>query len=178
MTKLSTYLTLVPTLAIAAAAANAHDHAERHLFPIEIAAAEARAAERFEAADTNGDSLLSRAEFDAAPPHPRHFMPKGRGARDFHHGTLDDATFAQLDTDGSGELSQAELAPEHRAAARRAAMQTYLFSRLDLDGDGSITLAEMSARLETLRAADADADGLVTKEELRGHRLGASGVQG
>lgn len=74
-------------------------------------------------------------------------------------------TFEQLDTDGNGEISQAEM--ENMRAAR--------FSQADTDGDGKLTLEEMQAaggKRSAERAAerfaklDANGDNALSMDEL------------
>jgi len=70
---------------------------------------------------------------------------------------------ARLDTDGDGTVSEAE-----RAAARRERAEA-LHTRLDGDGDGKLTAAELEhapfRRFDPV-AADDNGDGVVSVEEL------------
>lgn len=53
------------------------------------------------------------------------------------------AAFAEADTDGSGNLTAAELA--NFEEIMRAKMAALHFARIDADGDGAVTLAELQA---------------------------------
>jgi len=81
--------------------------------------------------------------------------------------------FAELDTDGNGEISAEEL----------AAYQQARFDDIDADGDGSVTAEEMSAHMiasfaeaqeervakrveKLLERADANEDGTLSADEL------------
>lgn len=75
------------------------------------------------------------------------------------------ASFETLDTDGNGEITQAEMAAH--AASR--------FADADTDGDGMLSLEELSAKADERRAKriermlshrDADGDGMLSPEEL------------
>lgn len=79
--------------------------------------------------------------------------------------------FAELDADGDGALTRAELAAHH--AAR--------FARADADGDGKLSLEEMQvaarARADARAAAmlerlDTDGDGMLSAEEMPKPRHG------
>lgn len=84
-----------------------------------------------------------------------------------------EARFTQMDVDGDGQVTVAEL--EARAAAR--------FAETDTNGDGVLSKAEALAAAETREAKrlakrvekrfermDADKDGNLTKEEAQGRR--------
>lgn len=88
-----------------------------------------------------------------------------------HHGMR--PTFEELDADGDGRVTQAEL--QSRMQAR--------FESADADGDGKLSRAEMSARIEARQAErraqmlermfehrDEDGDGALTLEEMRRDR--------
>jgi hypothetical protein len=80
-------------------------------------------------------------------------------------------TFASMDTDGDGRVSEAE----HAAAARK------MFATMDANGDGSVTATEMEAArgkvsgrkavkgeltaAEKISAVDTNGDGLLSAEE-------------
>jgi len=108
----------------------------------------------FTALDADGDEALSRDEWE------------GYG----------EALFAELDTDKSGDLSEAEL--------------TKGFDRLDLDGDGTLSPDEVEAagldgngdgritlaewrNLRITPGFDANGDGKVSREEFRARRTGS-----
>ncbi|UPY39201.1 hypothetical protein [Sediminicoccus sp. KRV36] len=97
--------------------------------------------------------------------------------------------FATADADRSGGLSIEEFAtlrvrpanaptprPEH--AARMEQGRAAMFRALDADRNGQVTLVEIRPAVEArFRAADANGDGAVVREELpqRGHHRGHHG---
>ena len=89
--------------------------------PLDVEALQAEAAAAFEAADADGDGLVSATEFEALPAAKR----AARAQRKFE----------RLDADGDGSLSASEFPSR---AARLAA--------LDADGDGQVTRREMRRR--------------------------------
>lgn len=88
---------------------------------------------------------------------------------------MSDVTFEELDTDGNGELTKAEL------DARR----TERFARMDANGDGAVTRDEIEAHIASHAGANAermmqrfdkDEDGKLTEAEMqprkqRGERM-------
>lgn len=107
-----------------------------------------RIGEMIQAADADGDGVVTRAEFDAH-----------RAAR-----------FAEVDANGDGALSREEARAAAIARAVERAERNFdaRFERLDADGDGMIGAdAAMSGREGRLFAAlDANDDGAVTAEEI------------
>jgi Ca2+-binding EF-hand superfamily protein len=102
-------LALLAALGIASATAVAVAAPERH-----------GPRERLQAADTNGDGLISKAEAQAALP------------RLYRH-------FDQIDTNHDGQISPEELKAAHQQ--RRHAM----FDRMDANHDGMISRDEFNA---------------------------------
>jgi hypothetical protein len=101
--------------------------------------------DRFEAADTNKDGMLSRAEWDAMRADQKAKWAGKLGAR--HAGGWD-AFVAKADTNKDGAISKAEW----DAAGRKPEG----FTRMDLNNDGKITQAEMQEarnRMKVERAA-------------------------
>ena len=120
---------------------------------------------RMQEHDLDGDSLLSRAEFDA-----------------WHS-----ANFALMDANGDGltleDFQGAQLGPGPYGAghhARRAKMREQAdlrkksrFQLMDSDGDGVVTPSEHDAFTEhVFLEADADDDGYLTFQELKQHNRG------
>lgn len=79
---------------------------------------------------------------------------------------MSDISFETLDTDGNGELTQAEM-EAHRAAR---------FATLDADGDGAVTVEELEAHMATkagrnaarmMDRLDKDEDGKLTEAEMQ-----------
>jgi len=129
----------------------------------------ARLAEQFRRADSDGNGMLSRAEaeraapllarqFDAidadrdgqiSPEEIRAFRRAGRSerrAQGTQAGAKFEHYFARADTDGDGALSRAE-------AERGLPRVAKKFERIDRDGDGRLTREEMRAWLAARRAA-------------------------
>lgn len=99
---------LTATLAVAVfAQAAPHRHEGRMPMPTTRAELQARIAEQFKLADTNGDGVVTRAEFDARTAA---IKAKFEAKRAEHRA----AEFAVLDTNHDGSLSKAEfLTPPH-----------------------------------------------------------------
>lgn len=144
---------------------------------------QAAAEARFEAADKNGDGVLTKDESDAARAEMREKMEAHRG---------DPAErFAAADADGDGRLTldemkeaaakrMAEHGKEGDMPGRHADRMEKVFERADADGDGALTQDEMKAMGDKMKKRfsehkkrggffgrlDTDSDGQVTKAEL------------
>jgi len=158
--------------------------------PVSIEQAQARAEARFAQLDSNGDSVVSLAEFEAAKPMGMPRRPGGHGGpgRDLpgmHHkgkshgqgkhgaamrAAIDAELFDIIDRNADGQISREEHAAANQPANRRLARQRAVFKRLDKDGSGTLSRAEMPDPAKRLSAADSDGDGFVTREEMRAHR--------
>ena len=99
----------------------------------------------FKEMDTNGDGVVSKAEFDAA--HDKHFK--------------------ELDANGDGNLTLDEMRAGHKQAIEE--IQRKRFDEADLNHDGALTREE-SKKIPMLsrhfKAADTNKDGKVTREEF------------
>ncbi len=149
---------------------------------IDLAEMQARGAERFAALDQNNDGLVSQQEYLEAMPVPgMHRKPhhegerrKGERHKETRHEESEASVFAQLDTDGNGQLSEAEFEQRHMLRQRHVqAHRQSRFEALDSNKDNSLSLEELQAKLEKMRSLDSDGDGLVTREEMRAQRTSA-----
>lgn len=153
-------------------------------FPIDLAALRAEAAERFNAADADGDGVVNSDEFAAVDV--RRLMGKDRkrgrehGAGTASRRSMDaehrrqrlaaraekrEGEFTIADADGDGRLSKEEF--RNLPAAVHAERQRRLFSRLDADGDGALAASEFPSRAIRLARFDANGDGQITADEMR-----------
>lgn len=79
--------------------------------------------------------------------------------------------FAGLDADGDGQITQSELAAaaDQREQDRRERRLSAMLERFDADSNGTLSLEELSAGDRAgrmLERADADGDGQITKAEF------------
>ena len=192
------YLLVALTVAttIAAAAVTAEEQRRTERFPIDIAEAKERAAERFAAVDANEDGSVSVDEFLVAGPDRgrlgrfasgrrgpgmdraggkdaggasgdrRQGMRERRGAMRERMEAMEEGVFERADSDADGALSKEEY--EGLGEARRDVAMQRRFERLDEDGDGLLAPAELGGQVERLESLDADEDGKVTRDEMRG----------
>lgn len=109
------------------------------------AAQDSRLAAAFDGADTNGDGLISRAEFSAS-----------RLAR-----------FDKMDRNGDGAISRADLPRMKRAADKLGPLIDAMVRQSDANHDGKVTREEMaSGPMPIFDRADANQNGSVDKDEL------------
>jgi hypothetical protein len=176
--------------ACAGAAHGFHNHGDPDR-DIVIADVEQRLEARFASADTNGDGVISAEEFAAAKLHPGHLGPgrHGRGHPWEHQSRSDaegeqggpehehhvrrqaareqmaDAMFDRLDSNGDGQLSRDEAAPDKVRAARRSLAKERLFAHMDRDGSGTLDRSEVFHHVERLKRLDSNGDGSVDTDE-------------
>ena len=99
----------------------------------------------FKEMDTNGDGMISKAEFDIA--HTKHFQ--------------------EMDTDGDGKLSGDEMRAGH--ASKMEQGKGMRFKDADANHDGALTREEakkMPMLSKRFDETDANHDGKVTSEEM------------
>ena len=127
--------------------------------------------EKFNAADANGDGLLSRDEWRGAY-HRDHDRPKldadGDGSYSLEemqkaHPDLTQERYTSFDGDKDGKLTRDEL---------KSGFGREMFSRLDKDASGGVSLEEMqsirsSVTQEKFTQMDADGNGQLSQDELR-----------
>lgn len=158
-------------------------------FPISIEAVEAKRTAVFVEVDSNGDGLISVAEFDAhEPPHrwkaghpgrPPHFEGPLRddeadaGSREAWLAATDESLFRALDANDDGVLQPSEFSHSAMLAARRDLMKTRVFEHLDADGDGYLTPSEFPP--PRVAALDADGNGEISRDELRARHRNDAG---
>lgn len=151
-------------------------------FPLTVESMDAKRAEVFATIDTNGDGLISAEEFDAHEPAHRAGRRSSGSERDggarkrTHHrpqlsqeqiAAMDESLFHRLDGNGDSVLSRDEFSQEAIVAARRDLMKERIFAHADQNEDGYLSPDEFPPR--RLSEMDTNADGEVTRDELRGH---------
>ena len=164
--------------------------------PIALADAEINLNDRFNTADTDDSESISLEEFAAAAEARgversfadrrfkmmrRHQGRNGNGdstGNGERRAAFEADLFNAMDLDGNGELSADEASAANRKAASRTLMVGKRFAKLDSNDDGQLDRTEFSAQLDWLRMADADANGEVTREEMRAHAKAARESRG
>lgn len=131
--------------------------------------------EKFNAADGNGDGLLSRDELRTAhgkSRQHRNLDTDGDGNYSFEeiqkaHPDLTQEQYAAFDADKDGKLTRTEL---------KHGFGHEMFSRIDQDASGGVSLAEMqshrsSVTPEDFAKLDTDGNGQLSQDELKaGHK--------
>ncbi|WP_169337232.1 EF-hand domain-containing protein [Psychromonas ossibalaenae] len=118
----------------------------------------------FDQIDTDGSGMISQAEFET-------FKSERKGKGGKHHKRQ---TFAQLDSNNDGQLSKDDL--QGRLLAN--------FDQIDTDGSGMISQAEFEAfkseckgkggkhhKRQTFAQLDSNSDGQLSKDDLQGRLL-------
>jgi len=155
-------------------AANHDDSKQSRRGPVVLSELQERMTEQFNRADSDGDGSLTAHELAQLPnKHRGGFRFKRKFKK--HQTQLDQEqleaeVFAALDQNQDGQLSPEEAAPAKRRDAMRKIFLAKHFERLDADNNGRIEQQEFNLRLDRLRAADTNQDGIVTKSERRAAR--------
>jgi Ca2+-binding EF-hand superfamily protein len=111
---------------------------------LEVSELPPKMAEKFAAADTNRDGVITREEFEA----------RKEALKKEHE--------AAMDTNHDGTVST-----EERAAARTAREKEH-FAKLDKNGDGQLAQSEVPAEMWShISAADTDKSGTVSFAEMQ-----------
>jgi Ca2+-binding EF-hand superfamily protein len=100
-----------------------------------------------------------------------HPGPRGMGMTPEQQQAFQSELFKALDTDGNGQLSQAEFGKLHETM--QSLMRKQAFTNLDTNGDGVLTKDEFPRFAAKLEAADTNGDGTVTREEIKAARQAA-----
>jgi Ca2+-binding EF-hand superfamily protein len=163
--------TLLAGFALASQASENPASPDRKARPDEI---KAQMLERFKAADTNGDGMISREEASAGLPQlAKHFdsidtdknglitMQEFEAAMKGLHGPQYNA-LARLDKDGDGLISRGEAQVAPRLAKH--------FDEIDTNKDGFLSKDELAAARTKMKDAifayiDTDGDGRISREE-------------
>lgn len=182
MRSLTTILTTIAgfVIAVILLTVAASIHAETPRAPISVADIEARGAQIFADTDTDGNGLVTEAEFASVErgAHRRGPGARGHGKRwqrsspegsAEHRLNMEDQLFDQLDADGDEMLSREEFSMAKQRAARKSVGRAQAFARLDENADGVLSPDEFPAM--RLAQLDTDGDGEVSREELE-HRRG------
>jgi len=150
------------------------------------AQAESQIAERFAAADADGDGRVTRAEADAhhgagRAGHRGGERPEFAEERSMR-ARLTGEELAPLTGDRAAtpDNDRAGAAGENSRGDHRGMDHAMMFEAADANSDGALTLAEMTAHaLAMFDRADTDSDGIVTPEErLAAHHAMRAGHHG
>jgi len=169
---------LVVAVVLVTIAVTSHAHAARA--PLSVADIEARGAQIFADTDTDGDGLVTEAEFASVERGENRRGPGARGpGKRWQHSSpeasaeqrlnIEDQLFDQLDADGDEMLSREEFSIARQRAARESIGRAQAFARLDENADGVLSPDEFPPM--RLAKLDTDGDGEVSREELK-HRRG------
>ncbi len=153
---------------VAAALAASAVAGSKDRFPISLDDLRAEAVERFNAADADGDGLVTAEEFaavDARQAAGGERRPeRGDGGAQHRAEKAGDRVFEVGDSDGDGQLSREEY--DQVPAALRAERQRRWFTRLDANEDGALAIDEFPSRATRLAKLDANGDGQISRDEM------------
>lgn len=88
-------------------------------------------------------------------------------AREKARSAVEAELFKLMDTNGNGQLDQAEHAAANKRTLRRQAQQTVAFKNLDVNDDGYLSPDEMPDLAKRLRQLDTNQNGIVSRREMR-----------
>ena len=136
--------------------------------------------EMFNQLDSDGDGVLTESELlSLMPPPPRMFGSNpadmllendatGDGGLDVEESGLSEEMFAELDVDGDGLLTEADMpAPPSQAGMGGGPAPADLMAELDSDEDGQLSVSEAGLSEEDFDELDTNKDGFVSLSELQ-----------
>jgi Ca2+-binding EF-hand superfamily protein len=127
-------------------------HAAAHRAPDERRATFAQ--KRFDKLDTNHDGVVTKDEYVAAAT----------------------ARFQQLDSQGTGKVTAAQIASSPKAQQRAQHAVDHIVQRLDTNGDGAVSQDEyLAAAKKRFSRMDRNDDGFIDADEMPAHRWARGG---
>lgn len=93
--------------------------------------------------------------------------PERAAAREKTRNAVETELFQLMDTNGDGQLDQAEHGQAEKRALRRQAQQAVAFTNLDVNEDGYLSPDELPDLAKRLQRVDTNQDGIVSRREMR-----------